>query len=1038
MELVPVGRLDVEGVPPDQRTPIYDITNQRILDPSDASVCRTCKNRMSRIVGTELRGYVHCEPTEFNVSFRLYRDGKQIRGDVAPSGPYSAIVHSCGWQMRKECRDCTHFYRYTHGDRQISEYGGVRSKVVVGGYCTLPDEGIRLRDGRIVHCLPERRLITNLDAQSCDTCSNCVQAQPWSESQGVMDLDGVIVRTGSDPYEQNRAKVRYDADHSRPTAKEENTRITGKQANQERGHVHSFPAHVIHIDAETTERKLVDGRVLYVWEAHSVTLRFGDRNSKDVKLKLRGNEAVSYETDVPGRVIGGKYVQPHHVVGTVPPGQICVAQTKTPEMLVVHMQLDPWRKKFGIKPVKTPLTRMPSLPYPIGYVPQEDFPERVDPGCPRCTSSLPPVVQPIRACDAHARGLTKVTLYDTVTKKTTEHYEFTVPEARDFHLVPSPSGAATLFVRRNGVWAVESASGQPQHLAVLHAQYRRLSKEARRLDRFVAEGASEALFLAMCEAQSQRINVTTRLKSLLRQAEKTGRNEHATGYWKWQITDWARRLMKEVFQDWEQQLQAGTLDSPGRQIMTSNFRLPMANYTTSLIPIYREIPGKIEEKKEVGEYFWTTPTPRSIIYRRPRVEVAWASGTLEPRIYNCYAYLHGKDDCINLPKAMGIRNMGESFYDPTTQIADVDPRSRKAGTNRLGPTYTTGEFHRHDVDDYIHANDFGARVQEAIDASRSGIGGVWNPDTWSVVKEPFIGPLVDQSQMVTTQYDAFQVQANNDNWPGGYDRKADQVEFRNWLDEVTLIDGLPVSNRWRFYGYEMTGAQRPEHRDVDVDSVWGEDPSWERHSDDEETETLADDEPIYDEAELDGEDSGLDITDAMHEEGEMPWQRMQIYCTNCEEFTATTIAEVARPTQPMRCPECLKDNTIIMELIGDDGTQGGERGYCPGCGAVYHGIKPFDSHCAGPHCQTPLVLIDEGIPYEVLEKRRGIGVYRSSDDKIQRRIRERYGSDCEYFVRSERGANRWKKRPVTHVTIQKWEEINRKRLQERKDRRPES
>lgn len=1048
MELIPVRRLFVEGISPEKRPPIYDITTQRDMAPSEDSICKTCVNRFNRRVKVEGGDTRPCNPTEWNVTMRLFDDGCQTRTDehhVHKEKKSVALVESCGYRQKMDCKTCTHFVELTHGNRQFSDFGGWRKHVVVAGYCGLPAEGVKLANGQVKHCLPEKKLFTILDEQSCDNCANCAQAQPWAEFQGVTELFGTIVRTGADPWEQSQSRKAYAADPEGPKPRQLNFRIVRQQAKTELGFISTYLADVVDIDDVTRKHTTRDGQVVVTWHAHKASIKFGTRV---VHLSFSGNEAKRFETSVGEKYRNGEYIAPHKVQGMVPAGQIMIERSVDPDKLIVHMQNWPWRKLFGVPERKVhlyydPLVRAESFEAP------KPFAGRAENRCPRC--------RPYMACDYHARLPEWQKLWDPVLKKETDVITFADPNCRDPKEVASDPSHTTVY--RNGRW--ESISGGPQKLAVLRHQMYRLSIEARRLvNHGGSADAEKALYQAWVEALTQRIPKTSKLKQLMDEAKASVPVHKPPGFpWDW-LSEWQKREIRQVRLDWETALRNGTLEYPGRHLAQAISHLPIASYDTRglAFPVLRpgEIHTRDDAKKFDREIFWEDGP--WMIYHRPSMSETWPSGTLESRKYYCFAYLHGEEG-LDLPKIMGIRDMGESFWGPTTQLAHVDPRSLQPGSGRPKPTYTTGEFHRYDVDDYLQANDLGARVQESIDAALFA-GNIWDPFTYTWKGETPYGPPVPEECIIVRKYDAFGVEVDYDNWPEGYDRKTDQVEYARWLDEETMLfsdTGHPdmVSNRWRFYGPDacLTGAARPEHRDVSVDAVWGEDPAWHWEYDDaedayeDELEHVDSWEPI-DENILDSEsdDTGLDITDAMHEEAEVPWRRYEIICLECaktantpeEAVVGSTIAEVVKPTQTAECPQCKKHNTIYVELIGDDGTRGGERGFCPRCHTIYRGVTPVNDICAVKECDgIRLVMVDEGIQFEALEKHRKIRVFRSSDDKIQRRQLEHHGSGCGSWVRAERGARRYddNQAPTTPETIEIRRNVNNKRLESRRRKR---
>jgi hypothetical protein len=1088
MELHPIARVQVEALDPDKRPPIYDLTIQRDMAPNETRICQTCVHDSNRVVACEGGIARSCTPDEYNVTLRVMADGCQIRSDVTHghSGNQAsiALVHSCGWAIRSECAGCAHFVALTHGNRQLGSYAdGVRRHTTIAGYCGLPPEGVKLKSGAVVHCLPERRMFTVLDEATCDTCSNCAQATPFygAEFLGVTELGGTIVRTGADPWEQNQAKKAYAADPENADAPSRaNWRLTKAQASSEMGFTGSYRAEVLELAATTETRTDIDGKTITRWNCRYAKVKFAEQV---VELKFRGNEATKYRTRQRQRFAAGRFIPARMVDGTVPPGQIRIEPSVNADEVVIHLQLWPWRKLFGIPLARIKLYLDPTVPWHREFgstfapVPAFADPDpnqigranRVNPRCPRC--------KPDFACDAHARQLVWEKLWDPVLRQLTESLTFADPSARDRVEQAPPLEAHTVWNGKD--WT--NGVGGPQNLSVLRHQLYRLGHEARRLELHGGQhgdGAAAGLHRAWVAALDQRIARTSRLDSELKAAEFAGkvpRPSHLR-YGMAGLSDWSKRLMRETLIGWEDQLRTGTLEGAGRHLSQVVGRLPVANYDMRALgyPVAR--PGVVhvrdDKKKFNKEIFWEDGP--WMVYHRPSQTMVWPSGTLESRKYYCFAFLHGEEG-LDLPKVMGIRDMGESFWGPTTQLADKDPRAKHPGS------YHTGEFHRYDVEDYLRANDMGARIQESIDAALWA-GGIWNPYAGAFTPRPELyGPPVPPELWRTTRYDLHGTVESEDNWAGGYDRKADQVEFAGkpldaegpaivgWLNEEHIVDGARASNRWRYYGSGacLTGAARPEHRDTDVDSVWGEDPHWNRDLDEDDPyeEDLAEAE-AWDtmDGDLDADDTGLDITDAMHEEEETPWRRYEIICLDCAEHAATpeeavvgfTIDEVVKPTWNAQCPRCKKHNTVVVEMIGDDGTKGGERGYCPYCRTMYRGITPANDVCLSTHCRVMaknaaekaglerpeeilprLVLVDEGIRFEAYEQHRKIRIFRSSDDKIQRRQLERHGADCPSWVRAERGARRYRDDvvPTTVTSVEIKRKKNRQRQAERQAKR---
>lgn len=177
----------------------------------------------------------------------------------------------------------------------------------------------------------------------------------------------------------------------------------------------------------------------------------------------------------------------------------------------------------------------------------------------------------------------------------------------------------------------------------------------------------------------------------------------------------------------------------------------------------------------------TVPRETSDVWQPPNIvqEARYGSFVAEPREHVCVSYMHG-DEGIDFKDEGGWLSMGE-------------PRSLKS--------YQNGPLLKLMADEALRATDIGARLQEIMDATAIAASN-YDPITSAIKPNTEWVPV----EFTTKKIDLFGQEINEDNYPFGYDQRDDVANYSDWLNETEEVEGVTMSNRERFHGYEISGA----------------------------------------------------------------------------------------------------------------------------------------------------------------------------------------------------------------------------------------
>ncbi|HJS83730.1 MAG TPA: hypothetical protein VJ742_12950 [Nitrososphaera sp.] len=154
----------------------------------------------------------------------------------------------------------------------------------------------------------------------------------------------------------------------------------------------------------------------------------------------------------------------------------------------------------------------------------------------------------------------------------------------------------------------------------------------------------------------------------------------------------------------------------------------------------------------------------------------------QAREHVCVAWLNGEEG-INFKDLLGWISMTET---------------------RLTGDFQHGALHQMEIDEANRAGNIGARLQEVIDATAKA-GQLYDPITGAIRNpteaEEFFAQV---RRWKVIRYDLAGAPVDDTTWPNGYAQDADVEFFVEWLNEVEIINEVAVSNRQRFFGYEMS------------------------------------------------------------------------------------------------------------------------------------------------------------------------------------------------------------------------------------------
>lgn len=701
----------------------------------------------------------------------------------------------------------------------------------------------------------------------------------------------------------------------------------------------------------------------------------------------------------------------------VPPGHIEVTTVAgKPNLAVVQMRLEPWREWFGIPIPGIRIREFPPRTSPTGYLSSPDYPERAVPEhCPRCTLR--------RACDTHARGL----YWDSLPVDASGGvWRYQYPDARDPREVPASKEAQLHIEWLDNQLVVLDGYGKRPDPIVLRRAYRSLLDKAR-LDIYRQYGRDAHRLAAGAQMQLMKL--------------------------------WCRVIDDVPFRQ----------NDFGEPLTLPPARFPLAVYDAHLFESVR--PAQLKEELE-HPFEPTFRKPRAIYQIRPQRVWQSTPGIPETGVYTCMAQLHGLhvDDGstngvtgIYLQQAMGVRNFGESQWDQQVQRK---VSKRKHG---LADDIDRTTFHHRDVEDFFHAMQIGARIQEAMDATNAAAG--------------FYIPRHGTFAQPPAEYVVWRVPTRLDIdgdptalWATGYDVVNDRADHVEWLDQTTPVMGINRSNRWRMTGTSNSALKARKSATGDesrwVQDIFEAEIDLSESAEEEEEIDLTDVEALNEiddiylvmEPSLDQEGAvlvetevetgtvtttGLDWGDAVHEvEDTTPTVWMELYCTHCQTYVGVEpVTDDEADHSPLECRRCgqrtvyylgealddeerkpfLKD-TVPEELRMPRRPAGVK---CLQCG--FHQdhwiLRRGRDDC--PVCQAALVSVDEGTNYRGAEKAKYVGIYRRDNDMIQRSQLERLGSDCPFWVarysmRPSRGGRR-DRGPINTIRLIEWEERNKER-----------
>ena len=192
--------IKVSDTPSKQDVPRISIAEDIASTVGPDAVCRTCVNsgnrlwdldflERSRVVSNNLQAEAQCDPTRPNYSFKFTEDGQRFEDWTQSSGaPIIAMVESCGWMVNSKCRTCAHFAATTVSQPYQQWDGGPTRyrPMTVAGHCKLASA-----------CNYKRR------ARAIDpSCLNCEYLTYTFGDKYITDeYDREVVKAAMDPYE---------------------------------------------------------------------------------------------------------------------------------------------------------------------------------------------------------------------------------------------------------------------------------------------------------------------------------------------------------------------------------------------------------------------------------------------------------------------------------------------------------------------------------------------------------------------------------------------------------------------------------------------------------------------------------------------------------------------------------------------------------------------------------------------------------------------------------------------------------------------
>lgn len=211
-------------------------------DADPAQVCRTCRHNTNRLFDVSLAelgeakrqgidpATLACQPVEFRGMSKILADGNMLKADedahaialrrintdagmteqtyLRPQRSTVALVESCGQDLLDICRGCARLVRDTvRVPGGVGANGRVWTKeVVIGGYCSIPAEGIEV-NGKVVFCDPKPRRFAVIADQSCYTCGNLMTfGNNWQLDHGT------VMQVDLTPYQMHRATQGVEPD----------------------------------------------------------------------------------------------------------------------------------------------------------------------------------------------------------------------------------------------------------------------------------------------------------------------------------------------------------------------------------------------------------------------------------------------------------------------------------------------------------------------------------------------------------------------------------------------------------------------------------------------------------------------------------------------------------------------------------------------------------------------------------------------------------------------------------------------------------